>query len=197
MNKISSDFVHGKNFKIGNFCVIEPDVIVGDNVKLGNFALLKSGTRFDNDIDFADYCCTTGLCHIGNNVNVRTRSTISKGVIVEPRAFIGAGVMTSHTKNIYHHRPYMFKNQLITRIGMGTVIGSSSNLIAGVKVSDNVVVGYNSNVVNDLNIIGIYFGNPATRVFNLDSEMVVEYPKDYKPYEFPKELLEKYLEYWR
>ena len=66
---IADDFKHGKNFKCGNFCVIEPDVIVGDNVKLGHHVVLKSGTRFGSNIDFADFCCTTGISYVGNDVH--------------------------------------------------------------------------------------------------------------------------------
>ena len=194
---IAKDFKHGKNFKCGEHCVIEPDVIVGENVKLGHHVVLKSGTRFADNIDFADYCCTTGICYVGNDVNVRTRSCISKSVIVEDRAFIGAGVMTSHTKNVYHHRTKMEKRQHITRIGMGAIIGSSTNMVAGTTIGDNVIVGYASNVVKDCIEKGIYVGNPAKRIMDLTPELIVEYPSNWKPYKFTKEMLQKYLPYFK
>lgn len=193
MQRIAEDFKHGRNFEMGEFCVIEPDVIVGDDVKLGHQVVIKAGTRFGNRIDFADYCCTTGICYVGNDVNVRTRSCISKSVIVEDRAFIGAGVMTSHTKNVYHYRPQMKKIQHITRIGMGAIIGSSTNIMAGITIGNNVIVGYASNVVKDLLEEGIYVGNPAKKIAELTPELHVEYPKNWKPYTFSKEILEKYL----
>jgi len=194
---ISEDFKHGKNFKYGEQCVIEPDVVVGDNVKLGHHVVLKSGTRFGNNIDFADFCCTTGICYVGNDVNVRTRSCISKSVIVEDRAFIGAGVMTSHTKNVYHHRPNMEKRQHITRIGMGAIIGSSTNMRAGITIGDNVIVGYSSNVVKDCIEKGIYIGNPVKKVTDLTTDLLVDYPDNWKPYTFSQEMLNKYLPFYK
>ena len=194
-NFIEGDAILGRNYSCGYGCVIESDVVVGDNVKLGHNVVLKSGTRFGNNIDFADYCCTTGMCYVGNNVAVRTRSTISKSVIIEDNVFIGAGVMTSHTKNIYHCRPKITRKQLITHIYPGVVIGSHTNLVAGITLGQNVVVGYSSLVVKDLLLSGIYFGHPARYVMDLPEEMKVNLPLDWVPYEFSEDMLRKYLPY--
>ncbi|NIO36956.1 hypothetical protein GTO27_04550 [Candidatus Bathyarchaeota archaeon] len=211
---IHSSFKHGKNLKVGEFAVIEEDVEVGDNVsvghhsilggdvkvgnkvKIGNFCYLKSGTRFADGIDFADYCKTTGICYVGNNVNVRTGSCISKSVIVEDKAFIGAGIMSSHTKHVYHQRPEMPRKQLITRIGYGAVIDSHTSMSAGVNIGDNVMVGYGSVVTGDLLDLGIYFGNPAKFFKEVPANMVIPKPMDYKEHKFPKEMLKNYLPYY-
>jgi acetyltransferase-like isoleucine patch superfamily enzyme len=196
MNEIHPSFQYGTNFKVGHHCVIEEDVLVGDNVKLGHHVVLKSGTRFGNDIDFSDYCCTTGICYVGNGVNIRTRSTVSKSLIIEDKAFIGAGVMMSHTKNVYHHRPSMPRKQLIARIGYGAVVGSHTNLMAGITIGANVVVGYNSNVTKSIIEPAIYIGNPAKKSMELPNEMMVEIPEDYKEYFFSDEMLKKYLPFY-
>jgi len=187
---------HGKNFKVGQFTIVEPDVIVGDNVTIGHHCLLKSGTRFADNVNFADYCKTTGICYVGNNVNVRTGSCISKSVIVEDKAFIGAAVMTSHTKHIHHQRPQMPRVQLITRIGYGAVVGSHTNLSAGVRIGDNVVIGYGSVVIKDVLESGVYVGNPLRKLKELSEEMLVAKPDDYKEYMFSDEMLMKYLPYY-
>ncbi len=198
---IANDFRYGDNFKYGRHCVVEPDVIVGDNVSLGHYVLLKSGTRILNNVELADYCKTTGLCIIGNNVMVRTGSCISKGVIVDDWAFIGAGVMTSHTKNIYHGRPAAARRQLITRIGYGVVVGSRTNMVAGVTIAPGAVVGYHSSVVNNLGAWhGLYLNRPkpmATfqRIIKPDSELYVEILDGYNPHQFDPEMLKRYLPY--
>lgn len=192
---IHPNAIIGSDVMIGQYTVIESDVVIGNSCNIGHNVVLKSGTRMGNDVAFADYCCTTGLCYIGNDVAVRTRSTISKGVIIEDLAFIGAGVMMSHTKNIYHHRPWMQRRQLITVIGIGAVIGSHSNLQAGVIIGNNVVVGYSSHVTKNLFSSGIYYGNPAKRIKELPEKMIVEQPKGWKPYKFSEEMLKKYLPY--
>lgn len=194
---IEEDVIVGKNVSVGHHSVLGKDVVVGDNVKIGNFCYLKSGTRFANDIDFADYCKTTGICYVGNYVNIRTGSCISKSVIVEDKAFIGAGIMSSHTKQIYHNRPKMPKIQLITRIGYGAVIGSHSNLSAGVKIGDNVIIGYGSVVTRDILEKGIFVGNPCRKLTVIPPEMIVSKPKNYREHEFSKEMLANYLPYYR
>lgn len=200
MSFVADDFKYGDNFKMGNFCVIESDVIVGDNVELGHYVHLKSGTRMMNDIKFADHCKTTGICIIGNHVNVRTDTCISKSVIVDDWVFIGAGVMSSHTKNVYHGRPRMEKRQLITRIGYGSIIGSRTNLMAGITIAPGIIVGYNSNVVKNLDVPhGIYFGHPAKMVgqLNVNDRWYIQIPDDYIPHEFDAGLLNKYLPFYR
>jgi len=189
-------FKHGKNFKIGNFSIIESGVRVGDNVTIGHHCLLKSGTRFADNVNFADYCKTTGICYVGNNVNVRTGSCISKSVIVEDKAFIGAAVMTSHTKHIHHQRPQMPRVQLLTRIGYGAVVGSHTNLSAGVHIGDNVVIGYGSVVIKDVLEPAIYAGNPLRKLKELSDEMRVTKPDGYEEHIFSDEMLAKYLPYY-
>ncbi len=186
---------YGKRFKQGIYCIIEPDVEIGDNVTLGHHVTLKNGTRIGNNVDIADYCCTTGICIIGDGVNIRTRSTISKGVIINDCAFIGAGIMTSHTKNIYHHRPDVPKQQLITNIGYGALIGSHSNLRAGLTIGNNVIIGYASSVLNDIVNSGLYYGNPLKRQGDVPDGMFVDVPITYKSRNFDPKLLKKYLPY--
>jgi len=193
---IASDFKHGESLKIGKFCVIEPDVVVGDNVKIGHHCTLKSGTRFGDNIDFADYCKTTGICYVGNDVNIRTGSCISKSVIVEDKVFIGAGVMSSHTKHVYHHRPDVPKRQFITRIGYGSIIGSSVNLSAGVRIADNTIIGYGSLVMKDVLEPAIYVGNPLRKLAEIPPEYYIEKPADYEEHMFPPKKLIKYLPYY-
>jgi len=194
---IEENVIAGDNVSIGHHCVLGKDVIVGNNVKIGNFCYLKSGTRFANNIDFADYCKTTGICYIGNNVNIRTGSCISKSVIVEDKAFIGAGIMSSHTKHIHHQRPKMPRSQLITRIGYGAVVGSHSNLSAGVKIGDNVIIGYGSVVTKDALEPAIYVGTPLKKIAELPPDIVIPKPEDYHEHQFSEAMLKKYLPYYR
>ena len=58
---IAKDFKHGQGFSHGLNCIIDPDVVVGDNVRLGHPSICAAGTRFLDDIEFADDCVTTGI----------------------------------------------------------------------------------------------------------------------------------------
>jgi len=194
---IEEEVVVGENVSIGHHTVLGSDVKLGNDVKIGNFCYLKSGTRFANHIDFADYCKTTGICYVGNHVNIRTGSCISKSVIIEDKAFVGAGIMSSHTKQIYHNRPKIPRVQHITRIGYGAVIGSHTNLSAGVHIGDNVIIGYGSVVTKDVLEKGIYVGNPCKKLADVPPEFIIKKPKNYRKHEFSQERLAKYLPYWQ
>jgi acetyltransferase-like isoleucine patch superfamily enzyme len=198
---IAHDFVHGSGFEHGLQCIIDRDVVIGDDVKLGHRVHLASGTRVLNDVEIADDCVTTGISLLGNHVRIRTGSCVSKSVIVDDWCFIAAGIMSSHTKNVYHGRPRAPKSQLVTRYGYGSIIGSRTNSSAGVTVAPGAIVGYGSQVVVDLTTPhGIYYNNPhpyATLQSTLapDNPFYIEVPDDYVPREFDPELLRKYLPY--
>lgn len=171
-NIVDKSFKHGENFKIGHNCVIEEDVVVGNDVTLGHHVMLKKGTRFGNNIDFADYCVTTGACWVGNNFAARTGAILSKSVIVEDNVFYGPGVVTNHTKHVSHMRPDMKKEQLITVIGFGAILGTQVSVVAGVDIAPLSIVGGGAVIVKDLTESGIYVGNPAKKIMEL--------PEDYK-----------------
>ena len=196
---ITEDFQYGENFQCGHLCIIEADVVVGHDVKLGHNVMLKSGTRVGDRVEIADNCCTTGICLIGNDVMIRTGSCISKSVILNDFVFVGAGVMSSHTKNVYHGRPAMHKRQLITRVGYGAIIGSRVNLMAGVTIASGVIVGYGSNVVGDLlPAQSLFIGNPARFVKSIaGTAWAIDVPPDYEALEFDPALLAKYLPFYR
>ena len=192
----SSDFEHGDNFEWGIHVVIEPDVTVGDNVTLGHNVVLKSGTRIGDNVDFADYCRTTGLCIIGNNVNVRTGATISRGVIVEDYCFIGPGVMTNHTKHVNLGRSDVPKVQYVTRIGFGSVVGSQSLLLAGVRLVPHVILGGGSVVVKSVYEPGVYVGNPLKKLGGVPEEYWIDIDNEstaMKDHFFNAQLVQKYM----
>lgn len=200
---LAKDFRHGKNFRHGLNCIIDPDVVVGDDVSLGHDVHLKSGTQILDDVEIADHCKTTGICIIGNHVRIRTDSCVSKSVIIDDWAFIAGGIMSSHTKHIYHGRARMEKQQLVTRIGYGAIIGSKATLMAGVTIAPGAIVGYNSNVVGDLKEHhGVYMNRPnprATLQRKLEPKdpWYIEVPDDYEPHQFDEEMLRKYLPFYR
>lgn len=193
------DFEPPAGFKMGAGCIIEEDVAIGIDVKLGHKVILKSGTIILDDVVMGDSCQTTGICIIGNHSRIRTGSCISKSVILNDWAFVAAGVMTSHTKNIFYGRPAMEQRQLVTRIGYGAVIGSRTCMMAGVSIAPGSIVGYDSNVVGDLDTpFGMYYGNPARLKGALDEghPWRIKIPEGYIPHEFNEALLEKYLPHY-
>jgi UDP-2-acetamido-3-amino-2,3-dideoxy-glucuronate N-acetyltransferase len=176
LSMVHHSFKYGKGLKFGYFNVIEKDVVVGDNAKFGSHIILAAGTRFGNNIDFADCCVTTGACWVGNNFAARTAAVLSKSVIVEDNVFYGPGVITNHTKHVSHARPNVEKEQLLTIIGFGAIIGTQTSVVAGVKICPLAIVGGGSVIVKDLTEEGIYVGNPATKKLDIPEEYRMEVP---------------------
>lgn len=146
----------------GEYCVIDDNVIIGRRCQIGDHVILKRGTIIGNDVIIGDGVITTGGCSIGDNVNIRTGAIISKGTFIECNVFIGPGVLTNHTKHVMG--PKAESENLITLIMRGAVIGSGAQLLAGVTIGENVIVGAGSVVTKDLLEEGTYAGNPARRI---------------------------------
>jgi UDP-3-O-[3-hydroxymyristoyl] glucosamine N-acyltransferase len=194
-SKIAHDLICGSNLRVGHSSVIEEDVVVGDNVILGHNVVLKSGSRVGSNVIFADYSCTTGACIIGDNINIRTQAVISKSVILEDCVYIGPGVMTNHTKHVTHMRDNIKKEFRLTRIGYGSIIGSRVEILAGVSISPNVIVGGTSLVTKHIDKSGVYFGIPVRFFQDLTDEYFLE--GESKPYEFSEDVIKRYLRHLR
>jgi len=156
-NIIHSSFRHGKNLKMGHFCVIDEDVIVGDDVVIENYVLLKKGTRIGDRTFVDSYVRSSGDNHIGNDVTLRYGSTIAKKVTIEDGAFIAPNVMTIFST----HRG---EESTGTVIGQKAFIGTAAVLGAGVTIGAEVVIGAMAFVSKDCLDKGIYRGIPARRV---------------------------------
>ena len=90
-NIIHPSIKYGKNFKIGNFCIIEEDVVIGDNVTIENYVLLKKGTVILDDVFIDSFVRSSGRNLIGNNVILRYGCTIAKEVSIYDNALWQTG----------------------------------------------------------------------------------------------------------
>lgn len=136
------------------------DLYIGKRTKVGDNVKFSPGTVIGEDCRIGDNVLTTGACFIGNNVNIRPGAIISKGVVIEDWVFVGPGVVTNHTKHVDWGREQSSK-QYVTYIGFGSIIGSSSVLVAGVDIGQHSVIGAGSVVTRNLPGIGLYLGNPC------------------------------------
>ena len=139
--------VFGKNCKI-----IEPVNIygcrIGDNVLVGPFVEIQKNSK------------------IGNNTRIQSHSFICEKVTIGKNCFISHGVMFTNDlmkSGKIERNPKLFKK---TKIGDSVIIGSNSTILP-VNISNSIVVGAGSVVVEDLKIKGIYAGNPAKLIRRL------------------------------
>ncbi len=111
----------GDNNQIGPMSYLRMNSNVKGNNRIGNFVELKN-TTVEKGAKSA-HLTYLGDAHIGENTN------------------IGCGVITAN---------YDGKNKYKTEIGNNTFIGSNVNLIAPVKVLDNVFVAAGTTVTKDV-----------------------------------------------
>jgi acetyltransferase-like isoleucine patch superfamily enzyme len=121
-------------------CVLEDEVFVGP------FVEIQKGV------------------HIGRATKVQSHTFICELVTIGASCFIGHGVM--FINDLFSEgRPAGGKRELWkdTVIGNHVSIGSNATILP-VNICDNVVIGAGSVVTRNIEVPGIYAGNPAKRI---------------------------------
>jgi len=136
------------NVKTGtNVTIIQPSNIYGcsldDYVSIGPFVEIQKNVS------------------IGKKTKVQSHSFICELVTIGDNCFIGHGVCFVNDK-FTNGGPANGDKTLWskTTIGNNVSIGSNSTILP-VNITDNVVIGAGSVVTKDINVQGVYFGNPA------------------------------------
>jgi len=140
-----------KNVDFGtNVTIIEPvnlyDCIIGDNTFVGPFVEIQKGVV------------------IGKRVKVQSHSFICELVTIGNDCFIGHGVM--FINDLFSEGvPANGKKDLwkSTSIGNRVSIGSNATILP-INICDNVVIGAGSVVTKKITESGVYVGNPAIKI---------------------------------
>jgi len=156
-NSVAPDFVHGDNFKIGKYCVIEEGVVVGDNCTVKNYVELRKGTIIGDDCYIDSRVSSSGECRIGNRVTVRYSSILARGVVLEDDVFIAPQLMT---ENLDHQRNPIGG----AYIERGVFVGTNVTLSSGIRICEGAVIGTKANVRKSVTEPGVYVGNPARKL---------------------------------
>ena len=140
-----------KNVNFGsNVTIIEPvnqyGCVIGKNTFIGPFVEVQKGVI------------------IGQGVKIQSHSFICEMVIIGNNTFIGHGVMfindlfsegvpANGNKNLWKS----------TKIGNNVSIGSNATILP-IEICDNTVIGAGSVVTRSILKPGIYAGNPAKKI---------------------------------
>ncbi|ABM70696.1 acyltransferase [Prochlorococcus marinus] len=144
-----------KNVSLGsNVKIIKPVNIygckIGDNSFIGPFVEIQKNVK------------------IGENTKVQSHSFICELVSVGNNCFIGHSVV--FINDLFSNGSTSNGNKenwQKTTIGNNVLIGSNATILP-VKIVDNVVIGAGSVVTRDILKSGIYVGNPAIFLRNID-----------------------------
>lgn len=136
------DVIFGKNVT-----VIQPVNLygceIGDNSFVGPFVEIQK------------------KCSIGKDCKIQSHSFICELVVIGNNCFIGHGVM--FINDLFSEGKPAGGNQDLwqkTSVGNNVSIGSNATILP-VTICDNVVIGAGAVVTKDIDIPGIYAGNPA------------------------------------
>lgn len=139
-NKVR-DIISGKNCTI-----IQPvnlyECKLGDNVFIGPFVEITKGVE------------------IGSNTKISSHSFVCELVSIGKNCFIGHGVMFTNDKFKSGKLGGGKKNWFSTTIEDNVLIGSNATILP-VRIKSGSVIGAGSVVTKDLEVKGIYAGNPA------------------------------------
>lgn len=142
------DITHGDGF-----CAIEPvnlyECSFGRNVFVGPFVEIQSDV------------------HIGDNCRIQSHSFICSLTRIGSDCFIGHGVMFVNDTFSLGAPSKDSATWAGARIGKRVSIGSNATILP-VNICDDVVIGAGAVVTRDITAPGIYAGNPARKLRDLE-----------------------------
>lgn len=120
------------------------------------------------------------LITMGNNI------TLTHGVVVLTHDYSWSVV-----KKINYFKGSVFGAQAPVKIGNNVFVGVNTVITKGVTIGDNVIIGAGSVVVKDCESNGVYAGNPAQKIMNIEEYAV---KREQKQFEEAKRLVLAYRE---
>jgi len=112
--------------------------ILAPEVKVGNGSVLLHRCVVNSDARLGKFCV------VNTNAVIEHDCVIDDNVSISPGAIVCGGC----------------------RIGANTYVGAGAVIRDGVSIVDGVTIGCGSNVVQSIQAPGVYFGNPARKVFH-------------------------------
>jgi acetyltransferase-like isoleucine patch superfamily enzyme len=143
------------------------DVICGDRVKIVEPANVYECTLSD-DCFVGPFVEIQKGVQIGARTKVQSHSFICELVEIGDDCFIGHGVM--FINDLFSNGGPARGNRTLwkdTRIGNRVSIGSNATILP-VTICDDVVIGAGAVVTRDIEVSGIYAGNPARFMRHVD-----------------------------
>jgi acetyltransferase-like isoleucine patch superfamily enzyme len=160
--------------------------LLGKNVKISSKASIYNADAIEigDNSRIDDFCIISGKVTIGRNVHVAPHCLVAGGelgITLEDFSGLAYFVQVFSQSDDYSGRtmtnptvPALFKKEKksAVHIGRHVIVGASSVIFPGVKVSEGCSVGAMSLVHKSTEPWGIYVGNPARRVKNRSNDLL-------------------------
>ncbi len=140
--------------------MIKSDVKIGNNCKIYEPVNLY-GCEIGDDSMVGPFVEIQSNVTIGQSVKIQSHTFICSNVKIGNNVFVGHGVMFVNDKFIFNE-PAHGDNSLWlnTYIGNNVSIGSNATILP-INICDGTVIGAGAVVTKDINVKGVYVGNPA------------------------------------
>jgi acetyltransferase-like isoleucine patch superfamily enzyme len=155
--------VIGDHCSIGPHAIIFYDVVLGEFTLVGDGASMREQTRIGCRTVVGRYVTINYNTRIGDRVKIQDHSWLAGNMIVEDDVFISGGVGTSND-NAMGRNGYDEAQSVGPHIGRGAAIGVGANLLPGVRIGVDALVGAGSVVTRDVPNGAVVMGVPARLV---------------------------------
>lgn len=144
-----------KSKKIGRNTFIWQNCVVLEDATIGNNCNICFSCFIENDVI------------VGNNVTVKNGVYLWDGIRLENNVFVGPNV--TFTNDLYP-RSKKHINPIKTLIKEGASIGANSTILCGIEIGKFSMIGAGSMVTKTIPDFSLFYGNPATFKYWVDSE---------------------------
>lgn len=125
-----------KNIQLNFPNLIDPSVICSERITLGEGNIICAGNILTVDIKADDFNIINLDCTVGHDVIINSFVTVYPSVNI-------SGMVT---------------------LGRGIELGTGTQIIQGISISDDVIIGAGTTVIRNITTPGTYVGSPARRI---------------------------------
>jgi len=141
---------------------------IPESTNVWQFCVILSEAKIGENCNICSHCFVENKAVIGNNCTIKCGVQIWDGITLEDNVFVGSNV--TFTNDRYpKSRSHDWKLER-TIIKKGASIGAGSTILCGLTIGENAFIGAGSVVTKDVPAGETWFGNPAAKIDNKNSD---------------------------
>lgn len=152
----------GNNVKIGCHSTLYADVEIGDDTLIGDYASIREGSRIGARCVIGRQVMVNYGARISDDCRFQDTTHITGHCEVGEGCFFGPGVMTSNDRNVTLGENYHYPEPQPPIFGARVMIGAGANILAGVRIGDDALIGAGALIVKNVPGGAKMLGMPAT-----------------------------------
>lgn len=155
-----------KTVIIGDGSVVSPHSVIYTDVKIGKGTLIGDGASIREQCEIGDKCIISRLVSInyntkiGDNTKIMDNTHITGNAVIGNNVFISVLVSTTNDNNIgaKGYDEYKIRGPIIED---NVKIGAAANILPGVRIGENCIIGASALVAKDVPPNKVVMGIPG------------------------------------